>query len=281
MEKTKLEISVVVVLYKKKFSESQSLSSIISLMPTIEEAGFELKIFVWNNSPDFIVEFEHPNITWLKGDNAHLPFIYNSVAKRAFACGSDLFMISDDDSDYSQFDFFELMNVARKIIFKHPCKKMTGCIIPQVFSERILVSPGKRFLFKGSLVKSVSPGLLSAKNLVGINSGVVITRECYNTLVPLYDEQLKFYGTDTDFFYRYEKEFLYVSVLKSRIQHSLSEKTDESVERALFRWSDHFYATRKTFKRSPFFVRFLLRLYIYFMRVKLSVKYKSKKFMEV
>ncbi|MBE0404480.1 glycosyltransferase family 2 protein [Halomonas citrativorans] len=276
-----MKISVVIVLYKKEASESRSLSSIMSAMPLIAEAGFELTIFVWNNSPDFCEEFKHPNIIWLEENNAHLPFVYNSVAEKAFTSGSDLLMISDDDSDYSQFDFLELATVAREIVLEKQCKEKAGCIIPQVFSKRALVSPGRRLLFKGNLIRSVSSGFLKTKNTVGINSGIVVTRECYNRLSPLYNEQLFFYGTDTDFFYRYEKEFSYLYVLNSRIQHSLSENTNESIERALFRWSDHFYATRTTFKRSHFFVKILLHLYICYMRVKLSMKYKSKKFLKV
>lgn len=270
-----MKISVVVVLYKKEFNESIAIKSLLSYFDQASPSyGNEVELFVWNNSPEYSKKLENERVHWLEGNNTPLPKVYNEVAKKAFALSSDFLLISDDDTDFKGLDLSALVNIP----FTH---SFCGIAVPKVYENDRLVSPGRRILFKGRRLANISNGLVNSSNFVGINSGLIISKCCYEIMNPLFDENLKFYGTDTDFFVRYEKKFPYAYVMNFKIEHSLSESSNESLDRSLFRWSDHFYATRHTFRDAPFYEKNLLRVYIHYMRVKLSIKYRSFQFMKI
>lgn len=69
---------------------------------------------------------------------------------------------------------------------------------------------------------------------------IIITNICKNKLNICFDERLNFYGTDTDFFIRYEKYFDSIYVLPFKLIHDLSENND-NLERANFRKKDSLY----------------------------------------
>ncbi|TBW02233.1 hypothetical protein E0E52_18560 [Azotobacter chroococcum] len=278
MEQKPLKFSVVVVLYKKSYCDSPSLNSFIGALGEMRAAGFFPTIYVWNNSPGFSPILEHEAVVWLEGENSSLPSIYNHIAKLTFEAGGVALMISDDDTDYSQYDFRGNLKVVRSFLDDERRMDMVGCFIPKVRSAGKLVSPGGRHLFKGYLLEQITSGLVDTKNLLAINSGVLITQACYERMQPLYDERLNFYGTDTDFFFRYEKFFKKIYVFDSLVDHSLSEYAGESLSRALFRWGDHIYAMKVTFSGEGFLCRLALSLYIFYLKIKLSFKYKALSF---
>lgn len=271
-------LSVIVVLYKKHYENSVALSTLIEAIDDIRTAGFVPTIYVWNNSPGFTPAINHDSVVWVDGENISLPLIYNRIAELSFSEGNALLMISDDDTDYRQYDFKRNLGIVKNFIQDNKQQVEVGCFIPQILANSLLVSPGGRHCFKGYLLKNITSGLVSSRNLVGINSGLIITKECYKKMQPFYDERLHFYGTDTDFFVRYEKKFPYIYVFDSVINHSLSEHTSETLERAFFRWSDHLYALRITFSSSNFLCRTLLEVYIGYLKVKLNLKYRTLKF---
>ncbi len=273
-----LGLSVIVVLYKKHYENSVALSTLIEALDDMRTAGFTPTIYVWNNSPGFTQAINHDSVVWMEGENISLPLIYNRIAEISFSEGNDLLMISDDDTDYCQYDFKRNLDIVKKIIQDKKQQSNVGCFIPQILANGLLVSPGGRHYFKGYLLEKITSGLVNSRNLVGINSGIIITKECYKKMQPFYDERLHFYGTDTNFFVRYEKKFPSIYVFDSVINHSLSEHTSETLDRAFFRWSDHLYALRITFSSSNFLCRTLLALYIGYLKVKLNLKYSTLKF---
>lgn len=265
-------LCIVVVLYRKSWQESQAITSILEGISSLQDS---VTLIVWNNSPGFSMELIHPQVIWMEGENTTLPCIYNKVAGISFGQGVSAIMLSDDDTDYSRYDFKGNFEVVGKLMDGN---SSVGCFIPRIRSADKLVSPGGRFLFKGRLFESVTPGLVSSKNLLAINSGMIVTRGCYEIMGVLYDERLNFYGTDTDFFVRYQDFYPYVYIFDSLIEHSLSEHTVETTERALFRWRDHIFATKVTFSNQPFFFRLMLYFYLCYLRFKLVVRYRSLRF---
>ncbi|MNJ31874.1 hypothetical protein D3C77_265250 [compost metagenome] len=271
-------ISIVVVLYKKHYSESLSLSTILSKLESIHLAGFRPNIYVWNNSPQFSPPLEHSLVEWIEGENDTLSYIYNKVAALSFSTGADVLMISDDDTDYKNYDFISNLSVLSEYLSSKSKAREVGCFIPLIYSDSRLVSPGGRFFFKGYLLRNCSTGLVRSRNLLAINSGMLVTRACYEKMQPFYDGRLRFYGTDTDFFVRYQKAFKHVYVLNSRIDHSLSSDTEESLERALFRWRDNLYALRLIFEDRILLFRAAMTVYHFSLKLKLAIKFRDSRF---
>lgn len=276
-----LGVSIVVVLYGKHHNESFSLRSLLAALSDIRAADFEPTIYVWNNSPGQSPVLVDEAVVWLEGENTTLPIIYNQVAKLAFGGGAVALMISDDDTDYTKYDFKNNLAIVSGFINDESKAESVGCFIPRIQSAGALVSPGGRYFFKGHLLACVQSGLVSSKNLLAINSGTIITEACYERIRPLYDERLKFYGTDTDFFVRYENFYKNIYVLESVIDHSLSEHTQESSDRALFRWQDNIRAMRFIFERKPFVFRFLMRFYHFGLKLKLFLKFCDVRFLKI
>lgn len=276
-----MKINILIVLYKKSLDDSIAF---ITLLDRIQAGAAHVKeqfsINIWNNSPEFKMPSGYENVRFFCAENEFLPNIYNQVAGSLLFKEEDLLLISDDDTDYSTLNIEQLLFDIQEIQNSSYGKEV-GVFIPKIYSNGELVSPGKRFLFKGSRLSSVETGYFPSKNTLAINSGTIITYDCYKKMGQLFNPKLKFYGTDTDFFVRYEEYYSKLYVLNAEINHSLSEDATESVPRALFRWLDHFYATRVTFSNSSFGVRFLLFVYILYMKSKLSLRYKSLKFWKI
>ena len=258
-----IKLYVVIVLFKKKLEESIAFKSLNHLKANI-------KIIIWNNSPE--IQFEKTNIEYHEEKNMTLPIIYNSMAKKYLKSSNDFLMISDDDTNYTNYNFEELFDILKLN------QNQSGIFIPQLYANGKLVSPGKRFLFKGKYIKSINDGLIKSKNILGMNSGLIISYECFNKMPLLFDERLKFYGTDTDFFIRYENYFELIYVLPFKIEHDLSENNNNDVSRAIFRFKDDSFAINHTFKQSSFFIKILLKLFLFYKAIKLNIKYKSIEF---
>lgn len=269
-------ISFLVVLYGRDYSESVAITTILAAFDSMRAKGYSPKLYVWNNSPELSRTLSRSDVVWLDGQNRSLSVVYNTVAKVAFEEGAEFLMLSDDDTDYASFDFISSLRCIDDVSSEKD--GALACFIPRIFSNDKLVSPGKRFLFKGSLLDNVETGKVSSKNLLAINSGTFITRACYERMSPLYDERLNFYGTDTDFFVRYERCFEEIFVLDSPLRHSLSSDTNESLGRALFRWKDHIYATNITFSDRSFGFRLGLAFYCMYLKFKLAIRYRSIRF---
>lgn len=272
-------IAFLVVLYGRDYSESVAITTILAAFDSMRSKGYSPKLYVWNNSPKLSRVLSRDDVVWLSGQNCSLSVVYNTVAKVVFEGGVELLMLSDDDTDYASFDFISSLCRIRDVSSED--EAALGCFIPRIFSNNRLVSPGKRFFFKGSLLNDVRAGKFPSKNLLAINSGTFITKSCYEKMSPLYDERLNFYGTDTDFFIRYQRFYKYIYVIDSSIVHSLSSDTNESPERVLFRWRENIEAMSVVFENESLFIRFLMRAYYSFVKFKLFIRFKDWRFLKI
>ncbi len=210
-----MKILVLVVLYNLKPTQSQTLVGLRNLSPIFDD---QLEIFVWINSPvwsqvnqneltDLLSEYSVS--TMHTPENASLSHIYNSIFDKYSSF--DRIFIFDHDTNPTEDYFNEVLSYART---------SDDLIIPQVFSEGKLVSPGRRFLSKGYLKHSVSGGVQPSKNVLAINSGMAICPRVTRSI--RWDERLRFYGTDSYFMTQYERIENKLFVTNTKLDHKLA-----------------------------------------------------------
>lgn len=272
-----MSLAVLIVLYRKTSQDSIALQSLLAQQALLHDEGIDLQLYVWNNSPD--VAQPCPGVRWYAADNQRLSMVYNQVAEEAFAAGVDLFMISDDDTNYSDIRLSScLQQIAQ--VRRAPGGDQVGVFMPRLVSHGQLVSPGRRWLFMGRLTPDVPAGLVDSKNLLGINSGLIFTRDCFKRMKPFYDERLRFYATDTDFFIRYEGYFPKACVLDVEIAHDLSEHSADTPERALFRFEEMVHGLRTSFLCHTLLERGLLELYLVYAAIRKALAYRRPAFVK-
>ncbi|MEN5217528.1 hypothetical protein ABE484_16845 [Pseudomonas pudica] len=276
-EEQKLSLAVLIVLYRKASQDSIALQSLFAQQALLRDEGIDLQLYVWNNSPG--VAQPCPGVRWYEADNQRLSVVYNQVAEQAFAAGVDLFMISDDDTNYSDVSLSHCLEQIQQVLNTHDGNQV-GVYLPMMVSNNQLVSPGARWQFKGRLTPSVTPGVVPSKNLVGINSGLIFTKACYQRMSPFYDERLRFYATDSNFFIRYEEVFPKACVLDVMIAHDLSEHSADTPARALFRFEEMVFGLRISFESHSLAIRGLLNAYLLYAAVRKAVAYRRLSFLK-
>jgi hypothetical protein len=273
----KIKLSILVVLYKRHYIDSTAITTLLECVDCFKENGIQVDFFVWNNTPQCSPVLVRENLTWLEGDNVGLSHIYNCIAAKAFEAGATHFMISDDDTDYSTQNYVGAIANAVEFEAKSP-SDIFGVMLPKIYSGEKLVSPGERFWFFGRLLPTVDSGMNTSLNKLAINSGVIFTRACYRRISPLFDERLKFYATDTDFFVRYESYYSKLYVLDTALQHDLSEHTSDSAERAVFRFQEMIRGFRVIFEKRGYLFRCVMEAYLVVSSLRKSVSYKKSEF---
>lgn len=273
----RVTLAIVIVLYKKSYSQSIAIKSILGQLEKLNQVGINVTVHVWNNTPDYSEPLVHNNVVWHLGKNDGLAYIYNEIAFIAFGSGASFLMVSDDDTDYAESSLSTCMLEIAGVLNKCP-EKDYGVFLPRLFSNGQLISPGKRFHFLGQLLPHVESGLICAKNLLAINSGLIFTKKCYERMNPFYDGRLMFYCTDTDFFIRYESFFSYAYVLDIKLNHDLSEHTTDSPEGALNRFIQMVKGFRVTFSGRNFFFKLSMEGYLLISAARKAVKYNTFRF---
>ena len=196
---------ILIVLYEFKVKDSLSYISLLKSSEYLSES----KLILWDNSPS-IQSIDTNNISFLQyveyihtPENMSLSKIYNRVIQANEEY--DYMIILDQDSSFSS-DYLEKLNSA---IIKHPSINL---FLPLIRAEHNIVSPGDYKIFKGSYWKKEKYGIINAKNILAINSGMAINFNYLKNIYKGYDERLRFYGTDTSFMLEYseDNDFLFV-----------------------------------------------------------------------
>lgn len=273
----RVTLAIVIVLYKKSYSQSIAIKSILGQLEKLNQIGISATVHVWNNTPDCSEPLVNTNVVWHLGKNDGLAYIYNKIALIAFGSGASFLMVSDDDTDYTDSSLVNYMSEVTGVFREYP-EKDSGVFLPCLFSNGQLISPGKRIHFMGRLLPYIKSGFTPSKNLLAINSGITFTKKCYEKMNPFYDTRLMFYCTDTDFFIRYENFFSYVYVLDITLNHDLSEHTADSPDRALYRFSEMVKGYRLMFSNKSLIFRALMEIYLLISAARKSKKYKTLRF---
>jgi hypothetical protein len=209
-------INILIVTYNTPICEADTLVSISSIFAKDKNLAKSFGIRIWDNSSrdrvvdvsDFLnpfgIEYEYKSTP----QNLYLSEIYNKCV--ASLDPFKYLMILDQDTNVTEAYLREALLLA-----------LQGhhLILPRIYSKGRLVSPASRFYCKGRLLRTIQAGQTSSKNLLAINSGMVINSSVFDKFI--YHANLHFYGTDTWFMVNYERNFQFVRIMSSELHHSL------------------------------------------------------------
>lgn len=221
---------ILVVLYNKTIETSATLQGLLGAAHLLNEHN--CKVVIHDNSPltlsetaiDLLQESFHQFDYVHSESNEPLSVIYNRAITNSIAGNASYLIILDDDSKVDKH-FFELA-------IQH---SSTGynLMLPVIRHNGIIRSPMKYYIFKSLIFKNVPHGIISSKNLMAINSGMIISVKFINSFNFRYDEQLMNYGTDNYFMRFYSQHSSTVFMLDYVLDHSLSFFDTNNIERKL------------------------------------------------
>lgn len=261
---------ILVVLYKQKVSESNTLLSLLNCKESLSEK----LLFVWDNSPypldpaDFFFledQFEYFKYFNSK-DNKSLSELYNTVIKRI---KFDKIFIFDQDTTLTD-EYFKLVDSAAITNID------IGVFLPFVKNNDRVVSPLPYSAINFDHSKLTKKGRISAKDKTAFASGLCI-RECVFKRDNIwFDENLSFYGIDYKFILDYGdfNEFMYL--IDYKLEHSLSFTEEETKEVKIKRFDSNitasFYLASARFN---FYQKLILVVRSFFTSFKMSFKYND------
>lgn len=245
-----VKFMALIVVYGESPLENSSIE-------TLMKNNFDkdrLRIIVWDNS--ITSEINSNNITdsniiykWTP-ENIGLSEIYNRVIKDYL--DHDEYLILLDQDSVLPIDFLE---IAESAINEN---SDIDLFLPGVKANGRIVSPLYYCLGWGRYWKKMRHGRVRSGFVGAINSGMIISsRYLYGKKV--YDENLRFYGTDTQFMLDYSEARKHLCVLNTILQHDLSFFSDSIENRArkfaVMRAANiYIYIKRSFFKRVCVFI---------------------------
>ncbi len=218
---------ILTVLYKKTLSNSATLQGIIKSAEILNTLSS--KLLLWDNSPEKFSndELEHLNFALTNFKYVHTPAnialskIYNTIIQHEVKENNFKYlMLLDDDSNIEPEYFKKAISSANN---NYPL------IIPIVTNRGVIRSPMRSYIIKGFPFSHINPGIFPSKNLMAINSGMIISFNFLRSTNFQYDERLRNYATDSYFmkFYASKNKSLYV--LDYTFDHSLSFFDNEDI----------------------------------------------------
>lgn len=236
----------LVVLYKQKYSDSQTLRSFAEFDFGKNKNNF---FIVWDNSPssetsvaDIGRFLNTKNIDYIHTpENTALSKIYNTCLEKY--SDFDFFLIFDQDSKIMRPDYDSYLE---KTILENP---EINIFLPQIYSQGKLYSPGKFWVFKGWHYKNLSVGIHKDKLYTAIMSGTCVRIDFLKKHNIRFNENLSLYGIDTCFFSDVRKIDKHFYVLEERLEHDLSENHligEELKKQTLLYLNSTFVINRKT-----------------------------------
>lgn len=266
------KLSILIVTYKSNLSASLSIQSIMN----IKCIDYKPDLHVWMNNytdeDDYLDSkiYDKFNVIISKSEkNEKLSCVYNNFINNNI---NDYSILLDQDSILPA-DFITEVDY---VINNHDVR----LAIPKVYHDNLLVSPGKLNYIKGQLVQKFSnvSGFIDSKNILAINSGMIIDNKMQELKKVIFDERLGFYFTDTKYMIDYFNKNNSIYLLNACIKHDLSEFSEkDNIEKALFRYDEINKGYRITFPKG--FDRLMVELYIIYRGVKFMCRYKSIEFL--
>lgn len=270
---SKPKLLVLVVLYKKMISESPTLRTLLLQHRDL----FEVELVIWDNSPEQCPEvqihqleqdFGQFQYRWT-AENTWLSKLYNQVLA---ANTYDYALLLDQDTEIPSYYFDKLSEA----LFKYP---KVALFLPLVLHKEKVVSPGSWVYFKGKHWKKIKTGIIPAKNVLAITSGMVISKKVFSAHQMKFDERLSLYGIDTGFMLNFSKFEKQLCVLPIKFDHDTVLWSNPSADVMLGRFRNLKSTWPKILSDRPV-ARMLVYFYSMAVSFKLALKYQDVRFLK-
>jgi hypothetical protein len=264
-----------VVLYKEDISVSNTIGSLILIKDFLNSKNY--KIVIWDNSPEKQNKAELDLLTAFNcyeyvhtPKNLSLAKVYNTIYQTNKEY--NLLILFDQDSKVSK-DYFVKLSIAEEE------NNSINLFLPIIKVDNLIYSPANRFLVTGRHWDKERYGAVECSKKLAITSGMAIRTNYLRMKSETFNEDLTIYGIDTDFMIQFEKNNLHFFVLDYSMIHQLSLFENESIEKKLFRFSNHKKSLIKIFRNESFLKFCLVKVLIAASCLKLSFKYKTIQFL--
>lgn len=269
---------LLIVLYNKEPKESET---ILSLSRMTDEIVQSTSIYIWDNSSkplsdSSLLDLEsllkpfHYQYNCVK-ENVSLSKIYNYVIKNELI-KDQILLIFDHDSNITKDYFIELA----KSEAQYPDINL---YLPIIKYKGTIVSPANSWYFKGSYWAEEKFGLVEAHHQNAINSGMAIRGSYLKNTFQGYDENLRFYGTDSDFMYQYSLQNKYFCVTHAVVNHTLDFFDNKDIDSRLSRFKQMRTGALINMRKINFIIYLLCYVYFVFCSFKLVISSKDFRFL--
>lgn len=220
------DILIVVVLYKKKISECESLLTISNAL-----ADQFIDIFVYDNSPEYNFDpaaiLENHRLHYIADyENSGVSKAYNIGANRAQNMNKRWLLLCDQDTVFTR-SYFEQVFITVDI--HNPL-----LMAPFLFSHSTLISPcGFMYNYGYALNKQPISGWNNFKNSTLLNSGLFITCDAFEECGG-YNEKVFLDFSDFDFMKRYRNKYSQFYLLDVKLEHHLESSTQNFFNESRF-----------------------------------------------
>ena len=261
----KVTLFALVVVYGCRAEDTASLQTLLRC----PRNGCELRVLVWDNSP--VPQPLAPDLAQAvhfvsTPENLGLPIIYNRVASQWLKPGEYLLLLDQDSVLPPEF-----LDRAAAAISAH---RDIDLFLPIVDAGGRQASPLTYVMGWGRTWKQRVTGRMPARNVCAINSGMLIAGRYLADSAPAYDEQLRFYGTDTQFMLDYADRRTHLVVFDAVIEHDLSFFSGPASQRAR-KFADMRRALLHVYARRSAVQRYIVALVMLAAALRYAVKYQD------
>lgn len=239
-------------------------------------------IIVWDNSTEMFYKESNftfcdskGNVHYISSDkNESLSIVYNTVVNNS-ALDYEYLVILDDDTSLNE-QYFSLL-------LEHvSLNSMPRVMVPTVYFNGELISPGVIDYVKGKNLSTVQEVLNRRHKLTAIMSGVIISKALLSDLKQrfnkVFDERLSFYSIDTMFFKRLRDGGVSVDVIDCKLNHASALRSSLSLHERVMRHKN-LYDSWKVVYDDNLLKKFSIRIFVIYSVLKLIVRYKSFAFL--
>jgi Predicted glycosyltransferases len=269
----RIEIVFGIVTYKEIFWKTVTF---VNLINSIREYTNPNRVIIYvvdnTNIEGWYVEVPKEYKDFVIYENMWNPGIsvaYNKIQKYALNNNIEWIVLLDQDTTLPT----NTIDIYMKSINRRDIKIKA----PIVYIEKGILSPSIYKNYHSFLLKNLSPGIMSFKNISCINTGLMINTLFFEE-VGGYNEDLKLDFCDHDFIERVKKKTDMLEILSISFYQDFSSAT-HTKEQAIERYK-RYIIDFKVFKKTR--NKILLLLWVDFPRLlKLSIKYKTLEFFKI